>query len=711
VSPEGRLRKVWRLGFVPLLVPLLLVPFGWLLYRTVENGLKTQVEGELATILQADVTGLRLWMQEKTTSAQLIAAQDIVRVPAADLVAAAAQPGTTKRTLLRSPARRRLANSMEPLIQGTAVTGWVVLDDEGAVVASDDPALVGQTSLANADFVDRALRGQTVISHPHLSIVPLPGKNGEEAHRQPTMFVATPLRDKRSAEVFGVLMLRLPPEDFTKILTVARWGKSGETYAFDSTGRLLSRSRFEDQLKEHGLLPDRPEVQSILNMRVLDPGYNTLTDQQPRGLTPDRPLTRMAASAVTGTDGVDAQGYRDYRGVPVVGAWTWLGEPNFGVTTEVDVAEAYGSLTAVRTIFFVLFGLLAAAALALVLFSRSLYFLRIRERRGEGETDRLGQYSLEKKIGEGGLGEVWKASHVLLRRPTAVKRLHRDGTSEEEMRRFEREVTLASRLTSPHTIRIYDYGISPEGGFYYAMEYLEGADLERIVNRTGPLPEGRALAFMVQACASLQEAHAKGIIHRDIKPANLIVSAHGTELDFVVVTDFGLAKDLWVHEADDVTNPRFAVGTPRYLAPEALRKQGRVDELGDIYALGATAYFMLCGSQAVAGDSVLEIVQSVLLQTPVPPSERLERPISADVEAIIMQCLQKDPVDRVQGAGDLSRALQACASYGSWTEADAQAWWAEYGEQVKAPAQVAPVSQLSPELLRMANQWNTGQFG
>lgn len=705
----GRLRTVWRLWFVPLLVPLLLVPFGLLLYGTVERGLKTQVENQLQTVLHADVTGLRLWMQDMRTGAELIAAQDVVRLPAGELVAAAAEPRATRQTLLQSDAGRDLSHAITPLVKGTAAEGWAVVDDSGLVVASSDPSLVGRTSLAeDAGFVDSALRGETVISHPIDSTVPLPDGDGGESYPQPTMFVATPLRD-RAGEVVAALTLRLPAEDFTKILAVARWGKSGESYAFDSAGRLLSRSRFESQLKEHGLLPDIPSLTSILNTRVVDPGYNTLAEQRPPRLSPDRPLTRMAAAAVTGSDGVDAQGYRDYRGVPVVGAWTWLPGSDFGVTTEVDVAEAYGSLTTVRAIFLILLGLLLAAAIALAVFSRSLYFMRVRARRGDTRADRLGQYNLEEKIGEGGLGEVWKASHVLLRRPTAVKQLHRDGVDDEDLRRFEREVQLTSRLTSPHTVRIYDYGISPEGVFYYAMEYLDGADLVRIVERTGPLPEGRVLALVVQACSALEEAHGQGIIHRDIKPANLIVSAHGVELDFVVVTDFGLAKELWTQDPANITNPRVAVGTPRYLAPEALRKDGSVDELGDIYALGATAYFMLTGSDAVTGDSVLDVLRSVLLETPESPSARLGSPISADVERIIMQCLEKDPAARPQSVETLSMALRGCAAYGNWTKAAANAWWAVHGDEVRTRV-TRPTGQIPPELLRMANRLSADQF-
>lgn len=689
---------------MPVMLILVLVPFGWLLYRAVENGLKTQVESQLRTVLQADVTALRLWMDDKRTAAQLIATQQSVLEPARQLVSLASAPGGDARSLAASPAQEQLADSMMPLMQGTGAIGYVVMDRNGVVEASDEPDLIGERTLGERmGFVDRVLRGETLISHPFMSLVPLPGEGDGEERVRPTLFVGTPL-DAATGDAFGVLALRLLPEDLTEVLTVARWGESGETYAFDGEGYLLSRSRFEGQLKEHGLLSDRPGMTSILAVRVVDPGYNMLEGDPPRNLSPDRPLTRMAASAVTGDEGADAEGYRDYRGVPVVGAWIWLADDGFGVTTEVDVAEAYQSLAVVRWMFFVLFGLLSAAAIAVLLFSRSLYFLRIRERAGEAEIDRLGQYRLEEKIGEGGLGEVYRASHVLLRRPTALKLLHPERVSDEELQRFQREVQLTSRLTSPHTIHIYDYGISPEGVFYYAMEYLPGADLERLVDGTGPLPEGRVIYLLLQACASLEEAHDRGIVHRDIKPGNLIVSQHGCDMDFVVVTDFGLAKNLWGKELTNVTNPRFAVGTPRYLPPEALRHESAPDIRGDIYSLGATAYFLLTGTEPIDADTVLAIVQSVMLDMPESPSERLGRPVSDDLQSIVMACLEKDPDERPQSVGELAALLRSCRANGMWDEADARAWWGERGEHVTAPGEPRPQRGIPADLLRQADR-------
>lgn len=681
VSPGRRLGRLWRL--MPLLLLLVLIPFGWVIYDTAERGLRGQVESQLETVLQADVAALRLWMSDKETAAQLIAAQEAVREPAAELVEAAAQSEVAPESADSAAAGRRLAAAMDPLVRGTSAVGWAVLDGEGVVVASDDPALLGtRRPDEQAGFVDGVLGGATLISHPFFPAASGVEDGGESPAREPVMYVGSPLKTDGD-RVFGVLALRLLPQEFTQVLTVARWGDSGETYAFDGEGRLLSRSRFEGQLREYGLIPDRPGVTSILTMRVVDPGYNVLRESPPGDLSPERPLTRMAASAVTGSAGVDAEGYRDYRGVPVVGAWTWLPDSGFGVATEVDVDEAYGSLAVVRFIVIVLLALVAVAALAVLLASRSLYFLRVRHARGEKQPDRLGRYHLEEKIGDGGLGEVYKASHVLLRRPTAVKILSPERLDDDELRRFQREVQLASRLTSPHTIRIYDYGIGRDGTFYYAMEYLPGVDLEHLVEATGPMPEGRVIHLLLQVCESLQEAHGQGVVHRDIKPGNVIVSPHGCELDFVVVTDFGLARQFSDDDLAEADEARVAAGTPRFLAPEALRHGGVTDESGDIYALGATAYYLLTGSEPFDADMVAAAVRSALSEEPRRPSERLGRPLSADLEAIVMQCLDKDPRARPHSVAVLAAALRSCGSSGAWSAADARIWWAERGRDVE----------------------------
>ncbi len=674
----------WR--WIPLGVSLGLAGLGWHVHSTVGEAWKGELRKQLVTILEADLAALRLWSDGERRAAHAIAGGPELRAHVASLQTLVRAGPSGRDELLLSDAQREIRQSLEGQLGTHQFEGFLVVGPDGLHWASDRSELVGLSGLAEkGDFVARALAGETVLSRPFLSMVPLPDREGRRAAQRPTLFVATPLLG-RDGTVAAVLALRIrPEEDFTRILSVARSGASGETYAFDAEGLMISQSRFDEQLREIGLLPDREDASSLLRVRIRDPGVNLLTGKRPERQRGERPLTRMAAAAVQGRDGVDVDGYRDYRGVPVIGAWAWLPEHGFGIATEVDVAEAYRPLRILRASFFVLFGLLVLASGAVVFFSRSILILRGRVRSAVLEAQRLGQYELEEWLGGGGLGDVYRASHVLLRRPTAVKILKPDRYSPEEIRRFGQEVVLTSRLSHPNTIRIYDYGITADGLFYFAMEYLPGAGLDRLVRLGGAQPEGRVIHLLLQVCASLQEAHALGLVHRDIKPANLILCERGGLHDFVVVADFGLAKDVRLEEAAGVTDPRFTVGTPRYLPPEAVQTQGVIDCRSDIYSLGAVAYFLLTGQELFDTDSVVEIIRRHLQEAPQPPSQRLGRPISADLEALVMSCLEKDPDRRPQSAKELAARLRLCREAATWTERLARRWWERYGDAMRRP--------------------------
>jgi len=280
-------------------------------------------------------------------------------------------------------------------------------------------------------------------------------------------------------------------------------------------------------------------------------------------------------------------------------------------------------------------------------------------RRQVREAKKLGQYVIERKIGEGGMGEVYRARHGMLRRPTALKLLRTGHARESDIVRFEREVQLTARLTHPNTITIFDYGRTDDGVFYYAMELLDGANLQRIVEVSGPQPEGRVVRILAAACAALAEAHAIGLIHRDIKPANIMLCAQGGESDVVKVLDFGLVKELHVDANDGVTVASTLIGTPHYMAPESIADPALVDARADIYALGAVAYFLLAGSEVFSGKTLVDVCSRHLHQAPDSLAERGAK-VSAELEAIVLACLAKKPEERPQSAVDLRKRLEAC---------------------------------------------------
>jgi eukaryotic-like serine/threonine-protein kinase len=323
---------------------------------------------------------------------------------------------------------------------------------------------------------------------------------------------------------------------------------------------------------------------------------------------------------------------------------------------------------------FVLFGTVwcAFAVFAAAANSRQLYGLRARIR----EIGKLGQYTLETKIGEGGMGTVYRATHALLRRPAAIKLLAKDRASEKDQARFEREVQLTSTLTHPNTIAIFDYGRTAGGVFYYVMEYLDGLDLDRLVKEHGPLEPARAIHILAQVCGALGEAHALHLIHRDIKPANIVLTARVDEPDVVKVVDFGLVKTLAANGTE--SRSEAITGTPMYLSPEAITAPDAVDERTDIYALGAVAYFLLTGRDVFSGETVVEVLSRHMLQEPLPPSTHLAEPLPADLEQLVLKCLAKDPSGRPPSASSLRASLLACEAASRYDRNRALTWWLDH---------------------------------
>jgi eukaryotic-like serine/threonine-protein kinase len=303
--------------------------------------------------------------------------------------------------------------------------------------------------------------------------------------------------------------------------------------------------------------------------------------------------------------------------------------------------------------------------------SRVIYGLRESVR----EARQLGQYTLVERIGAGGMGVVYRAEHAMLRRPTAVKVLPPEKAGEQTLRRFEREVQLTARLTHPNTIAIYDYGRTPDGLFYYAMEYLDGFTLSELVEIGGPLPPERVAFIIGQAAGSLGEAHRIGLIHRDIKPDNILVCHRGGLCDQVKVLDFGLVKDTRGANEPGLSNVDTIIGTPLYLAPEAITAADSVGPASDLYALGAVADFLLVGRHVFTGESMVEVCSHHVMTPPTPPSVALGRPVPARLEALIMACLAKKPEQRPSSADDVELALSPAPGEAEWSRADARAWW------------------------------------
>jgi hypothetical protein len=365
--------------------------------------------------------------------------------------------------------------------------------------------------------------------------------------------------------------------------------------------------------------------------------------------------------------------------LPLTGALYLAGHdlaPSTGLPSVLSVIEALTWLT----ISVVLSGMA----------SRVIFGLR----RRVAQFARLGQYTLGEKLGEGGMGVVYRASHGMLRRPAALKLLQPDRSGARAIARFEREVQLTATLTHPNTVAIYDFGRTPDGIFYYVMEYLDGLDLEALVRGDGAQRAGRVVHVLKQVAGAMAEAHGVGLVHRDIKPANILLCERGRSRDFAKVVDFGLVRDMSGSPAIAQSMIGAVEGTPLYMAPEAFATPDLVDGRADIYALGAVAYYLLTARPVFTAVTLMGLCEAHLRTPPQPPSEHSRLPVPRNLEALVLACLAKGPDQRPQSADELLAALEALDDVAPWTAADARSWWAGRGRAVRG--EPAPVQEDLP---------------
>jgi tRNA A-37 threonylcarbamoyl transferase component Bud32 len=327
-------------------------------------------------------------------------------------------------------------------------------------------------------------------------------------------------------------------------------------------------------------------------------------------------------------------------------------------------------------------------------------------RREVTQARELGSYQIGELLGRGGMGEVYRAHHRMLARPAAIKLIRPEsigaGNSEAAqlvIQRFRREAQAAALLRSPHTISLYDFGMTDEGTFYYVMELLEGFDLDTLIKRFGPVPPSRAVFLLRHACHSLGEAHTRGLIHRDIKPSNIFTCRLGLSVDFVKVLDFGLVK----HQADSVhaqtvllTQPNVTTGTPAFMAPEMALGES-IDRSVDIYALGCVGYWLLTGRLVFEGETPVKMMLQHIQAEPLPPSRLSELDIPPELDQVLLRCLSKKPSDRPKDTNALACMLAQVPAREAWTRERAEEWWENHAP-ASAPATIlreeTPVATL-----------------
>jgi|CXWL01.1.fsa_nt_gi serine/threonine-protein kinase len=359
---------------------------------------------------------------------------------------------------------------------------------------------------------------------------------------------------------------------------------------------------------------------------------------------------------------------------------------------DFDVRRGFGGVTVIRHGAEAFVSCSIAVGIATIA-SQVIFGLRAKVR----AATMVGQYTLLEKLGEGGMGVVYLASHAMLRRSTAVKLLPPDKSDDWARERFENEVQHTSKLTHPNTVAIYDYGRTRDGVFYFAMEYLDGLNLQDLVSRFGPQSPARVVHILRQICGSLAEAHAVGLVHRDVKPANLLLCERGGRSDVVKVVDFGLVRGFvgGGESASDVA----AVGTPLHMSPESIRSPETVEPRSDIYAVGTVAYYLLTGVQVFGGATIQEIFAGHLYKEAAPPSTRFSG-IPKALDALVLSCLAKDVGERPISALALREALGAIEGLGPWTQRDAHEWWGRYRNAPSAAPETGAATDATTDLTR-----------
>jgi serine/threonine protein kinase len=651
-----------------ILAAVILTSVAWFTRNQVRQSSDHEMREQLRVVLASDVLAVETWIEDWKREANMWVNNPAVRAQAERLIQETGGDPERARKLGDSRELKEFTDLFQPFLKGPGESAILLTNREGLRLGT------GRRNNARAAaFMVPILEGQTKFAPP--------SRGDAWAQDRPkdstvASFVAVPVRGK-SEKIVGILaFVRFGGYGLGNLLSVARMGNTGETYAISPDGLMLSQSRFDERLKSLGMIPNEPGASSVLTVQVRDPGGDLTTGYKPSVELEARPLTLIARFAVASRGkpsdqqtGMILEPYRDYRGVEVIGAWKWLPENDFGIITEVDTSEAFASLRIVSRALYALFGTLGVFVGLTLLATISLARARQRE-------PRLGQYMLSKQIGEGGTSKVYLARHALLRRPTAVKVLTpSEEMPQEAIQRFEREVQTVCLLTHPNTIEIYDFGRTPNGTFYYAMEYLPGLNLGELVSLDGPVPAGRVIHILRQVCASLREAHGQGLVHRDIKPQNIMLCERGGEYDYVKVLDFGLVWQIGDSADMRITRPHRIIGTPLYMAPERISNPLEADVRSDIYSVGAVAYQLLSGRPVFRSVTDLELIGQIMHGTPDPLSELVPSPIPVALEGLVMNCISRDLSLRPQSVAEILEVLESIETLPGWTQHAARAWW------------------------------------
>ena len=683
-----RLRRM--LALAALASTLVLGAIGWWTHLEVEQSMRATRGAALASVLASQAQSLQVWIDDQKLGIRRLARDRQLREAAGSLATIARDAGDLPATYCESPAARRLGAQLDDVLTGAGTVAFNLVVASGRIVASNPAGYCGLRYHGNAfeQHLAPAFGGETLFVPPHDDTANLDDAPRSPPLDLPLIWIRAPVRDANDDVVAVLGIGYLAKEQFSTILAAARAGETDEVYAFDRNGVMLSRSRFEETLYERASLPLGASPIGRLVLR------SPLDDDSARTRLVEAAL---AAQAKPGqASGLLLDPYPGYLATPVVGGWRRLAGDDLFIAIEMSAAEAYAPLEALDTVFAVVFGVLILAVCVALFYWFTAVLIR-----AEVEKDRMGPYWLGERIGEGGVGNVYHARHDLLKRPSAVKLLKPARATDEMTARFRREAKLASQLTHPNMIDIYDYGVGIDGSLFYAMELLEGDTVGDLVLRDGPMPVARAVHLLRQVCAGLAEAHGKGLVHRDISVTNIMACLYGGEYDFAKILDFGLVKSVaGEDQSQTVTRSVRILGTVQYMAPERLHDPSDVDPRADVYAVGAVAFFIISGRRMFESEDTLALTSRVLNEEPLRLSAVAEQSVPAELDELVARCLAKARDDRPASILAVKEVLDRIAEAHRWTQADAKAAWESLhstGKGAATPAARRPASDNPPD--------------
>ncbi|OHX64046.1 serine/threonine-protein kinase [Flammeovirga pacifica] len=667
---------------VIICIILFLSILGFFIRKNVYNSLFEAALNERYALVQTNKLILEDWVNHHKETIKRYASAKIIKKLATKI--------DSIQHLDLSPIERK--KQLLPLSNQLKEVTRVLNSGDLAIIDKNTPKILLNTYLANDttlassnnlqlskeffDFFIELSEGKTIFFSPM--------HNTESIYNQTIYYedsdcgFMTPIYNKNNQIISYLFFGISARHGFSNNFKLSHYGKSSKTYAIDDGARLDSESRFLKEISKPLQLDTLKKPTAIYYVRSEDPGVNIMEGEIPDSNTFDRKLTKVAQAIGFHLynngpiSGKIKEVYNDYRGVKVIGAFEWMPEYKIGIISEIDEAEAMEMLPKIDLLLGILY-LIICILLFLVYHSNITVVQYNKRMKKLGE---LGQYRLINKIGEGGFGEVYKGEHSLLKMPVAIKLL-KSGTNDDGIQRFEKEVKITSSLKHPNTIKVYDFGRSPEGNFYYVMEYINGITLSKVLEIEKKLPIERIVYILRKVSYSLREAHQNNLVHRDIKPLNIMLSQQGGAFDQVKLLDFGLVKDL---ENQENTQLHKIGGTPMFMAPERMRDPYNNDHRVDIYSMGALGLYLLSGrflveliSQKVMSGE--ETIQGNFRD------KLIDRPdVPIVLKDILLSCIRFDPNKRIQDINELIDVLENLQKEHPWTQQLAKKWWHQYDE-------------------------------